>query len=144
MQTDWSNYRLNDLSRYPEIILSGCVDSLRAWTEIHSSAAESGGYHGHKYRLITADDLLDVPSNRRNACFTALKSLLLSLKSNAENPEQYILKALLSQNTSVTPGELRAYIEKSISDDVIRSQMVLVWTDDRMDEEALNPGVIFR
>ena len=137
--TDWANFRINDISRYPEAVRSGCLESLRTWVDAVSKAGPQGGPDGRVYNLVRTDDLLQVHSDRRDACFAELASLLRYMAEKADNPESFVRGALAETGQEVSPRKLRTMVRAARECDLYRKHNTFVWTDDGKNDLGLQP-----
>jgi hypothetical protein len=140
--TDWRNYPLVQLALLDDPVLSGSLESLRSWVDAASPVGDSpDGPDGRLHRLVMAEDLLHVPRDRRNACFSELRCLVLSVRCTLDHPEEFVRGALEKTGKSVSQRRFRQLVDAARGNVKLLDLLTLRWIDDGRDDLGLKEPV---
>jgi hypothetical protein len=111
---NWGGFQLFNLTRLnTEKELKEALRDLREWVDTTSSVKISiGGPNNAEYLLETANDLLAVPVDRRDACFSGVFQLLLFMKKIQKNSKDVVWQALKDRGHSSLVSWLRSRFMK--------------------------------
>lgn len=145
--TDWRGYRLNGLAALEGPVLESALSALRAWTDASSPVGPGSGVpDGRTHALREADDLLHVPSDRRDACFAELVSFVRWLRATEADPTEYVRAMLAHPRAPETPFPAERLAEASRGTGAVSRAVTLRWTDDGrndLGQDEIKPSFTF-
>ena len=125
---DWAGFELNNLAKAaaPEMLDDALAD-LRRWMDAVSSVTKpAGGLTNRRFLLKSANDLLAVPPDRRDACLQQLREAILALKAMNERPDAHFRKSLVADGFP----SLLAWLTTKVVGRISVHDIGHVWRDD--------------